>query len=312
MSSEVIKLANLHNINIGLVKDYYAKGLLTEGRLTFLSKINCFFQYFYGLIIWSLSKLLTGVDGPCINNSFVFDIKSHLNGCPGKLPEFHISKINILAKNSSKVYLEVAEKNLIFVLALGNNGFTLKKSTRFFILSFLSERFGCDQLGNIEELKLGWDDNWRAGALIKTAKERGIKTKVYQHGIVGNSIRYIPYSDKFYYFEKKFTQLVINPLDIELEAFIFNTRNRTLAYCPFGKNVLFLTKIEGYQFNKIPFSKFDVVVFHPLQDIPLHFRDLGIKLENVKILKIRSAETMRSTIENELRASEIPTKVFRL
>ena len=86
------------------------------------------------------------------------------------------------------------------------------------------------ELHGIRIINLGWDDNWRSGAIIKKAKMVGIVTNVYQHGLVADANRYIPYSDNFYFFEENFEEKVGNIFDVNLRSFVYISPLRNLAF----------------------------------------------------------------------------------
>ena len=304
MYLEIIKTAVIYNQNIGLIKDFVAEKRILEG--SFKNRLN--FIKISFILFWILFTLKRRFDykKPLVNNGYVYDTESHLNGSSDVYTIMHISKVAFNRRVKFKNSLFYAKKTSDFIRQLNRNGLYVKNLRAYMVYTVYSMFVNVEN--EARKIALGWDDNWRSGAIIKHCRENNIDCCVYQHGLVANSFRYIPYSSRFSYFEVDFPDLVKNPLNVKLSTFKYKSRLKNIRFCQEGKEVIFLTKLSFKNLAKVNKSKDQIVIYHPLQEFSEPNEKDGFFLREIQDLKIKKAFCMKSTIIYDLKYLKIPVE----
>ena len=306
--SSLLLLGKEYNQNLGLLKDWHAKGnFVAPGSFRVHSVVF--------IVVFLLVASAAVVVHPFVavlkpqKGSFFYDMKSHLNGTNSPSPTIHISKVSFGMKRGFWEIISILQRDLAFLSQLSELNTGIRSFGHFSLLSACSTFLSVDFRG-AEELSFGWDDNWRVGALIRISHDQGVIAKVYQHGLVGNIGRYVPYGDFFFFFEENFEDTVPNPLDVVLLQYQMAPKLKNIFWKEDGNRVLFLTRLSEEELEFVDFESYDLVIFHPLQKLSSKFALKGSYLSDCDKLYIKSADVMKSTIYYELRAIGIPASLI--
>lgn len=306
MYLEVIVLGARYNQNIGLIKDS-----ISDGKIHYRGMNNRIIALLmYSFWYWILFALIGLIDfrKSIENDVYIYDVNSHLNGNIQGSKSIHVSKIAFNKGPHVRDGIRHIKEIVEFVRTINGNGLYVANSREYVMFAIYSMYVNVND--DVRTVTLGWDDNWRSGAIIKYCNENNIDCCVFQHGLVSNKFRYIPYSARFNYFEPDFPQLVKNPLNIPLSSFEFKSRLKNIRYSVDGEEVIFLTKLNDKGLTSYNNIEHQVIIYHPLQKFSEMNKKKGFFLEELSDLRISKAYCMKSTIIYDMKYFNIPTVVI--